>query len=311
MSGIAITAEGLTRDFETIRALDSLDLEVPAGSIFGYLGPNGSGKTTTINMLLGLLEPTAGSARVLGYDTVAEGQHIRTEIGAVLHDPGVYEELTAEENLLFFGRAARMDRVAIEARSRELLETLGLWQRRFERVEGWSRGMRQQLALARALLHRPRLLFLDEPTAGLDVMASTAVRDSLASLAAAEGVTIFLSTHDMTEAERLCATVAVIRAGQLVAVGSPDVLRARQGGPHLDISGRGFSGDLMLRLGAHPQVVAAELEDGHLIIDLREDTSAASLVTLVVQSGAEVEEVRRGQANLEEVFITLMSEVPA
>jgi ABC-2 type transport system ATP-binding protein len=311
MSGIAITAEGLTRDFETTRAVDGLDLEVPTGSIFGYLGPNGSGKTTTINLLLGLLEPTAGSARVLGYDATTDGHQVRAEVGAVLQDPGVYEELTAEENLLFFGRAARMDRVAIESRGRELLGAVGLWQRRYERVEGWSRGMRQQLALARAMLHRPRLLFLDEPTAGLDVMASTAVRESLAALAESEGVTIFLSTHDMSEAERLCASVAVIREGRLVTVGSPNVLRARQGGPHLDITGSGFSGELMMRLQAHPQVVAAELTEGHLVIDLREDTPAASLVTLVVQSGAQVEEVRRGQANLEEVFITLMNEVSA
>ncbi len=311
MSDIAITTEHLTRDFESVRALDDLSLEVPAGSIFGFLGPNGSGKTTTINLLLGLFEPTGGSARVLGYDTVEAGDAIRANTGAVLHDPGVYEELTAEENLQFFGRAARMDRVAIEARSRDLLGNLGLWQRRYERVEGWSRGMRQQLALARAMLHRPRLLFLDEPTAGLDVMASADVRESLAALAESEGVTIFLTTHDMAEAERLCASVAVIRDGRLITVGNPDVLRARHGGPHLDFIGHGFSGELVARLQAHPQVVAAELTEEHLVIDLRDDISAASLVRLVVESGAEVEEVRRGQANLEEVFITLMNEAPS
>ncbi len=310
MSAIAITAENLTRDFGNTHALDDLSLEVPAGSIFGYLGPNGSGKTTTIKLLLGLLEPTSGSARVLGYDTVADGDKIRANTGAVLDDPGVYEELTADENLKFFGRAARMDAEDIESRSHDLLGAVGLWHRRFERVEGWSRGMRQQLALARAILHRPRLLFLDEPTAGLDVIAAASMRDSLATLAASEGVTIFLTTHDMAEAERLCAAVAVIRGGQLVTIGSPRMLRARHSGPHIDIVGRGFSGELVTRLGAHPQVVAAELTRDHLIIDLREDTSAASLVALVVESGAEVEEVRRGQANLEDVFITLMSETP-
>jgi ABC-2 type transport system ATP-binding protein len=311
MPETAISTTGLTRDFESVRALDGLDLEVPAGAIFGYLGPNGSGKTTTINLLLGLLEPTAGSALVLGFDTRDAGDEIRAWTGAVLDDPGVYEELTAEENLHFFGRIARLDRVEIERRSRDLLGDLGLWDRRRDRVEGWSRGMRQKLALARAMVHRPQLLFLDEPTAGLDVMAAGAVRDSLAALARAEGVTIFLTTHDMAEAERLCASVAVIRDGQLVTVGSPDVLRSRTRGPHLDIVGRGFTGELVMRLQAHPQVVSAELTEGRLVIELREDVPASSLVRLVVESGAEVEEVRRGQANLEEVFVTLMRETPS
>ena len=308
MSDTAIVAQGLTRDFETVRALDGLDLDVPAGVIFGYLGPNGSGKTTTINLLLGLLEPSAGSATVLGYDTRDAGDQIRTLTGAVLDDSGVYEELSAEENLRFFGRVARMTTSDIEARSQELLEAMDLWDRRGEKVEGWSRGMRQKLALTRAMLHRPRLLFLDEPTAGLDVMAAAAVRDSLAALAESEGVTIFLTTHDMAEAERLCASVAVIRDGRLITVGSPDMLRSRAGGPHLTILGHGFSGELVTRLQAHPQVVAAELSEARLVIDLREDTSGASLVRLVVESGAQVEEVHRGQANLEEVFVTLMAE---
>lgn len=310
MTTIAFSTDRLTRDFGSIRALDELNMIVPSGVIFGYLGPNGSGKTTTINLLLGLLEPTSGSATVLGWDTREAGDKIRANTGAVLQESGVYEELTAEDNLRFYGRVAKMTPADIEARGRELLGGMQLWDRRHERVEGWSGGMRQQLALARAMLHRPQLLFLDEPTAGLDVMAAAVVRDSLKALAESEGVTIFLTTHDMTEAERLCDSVAVIRSGRLITVGSPALLGARHSGPHLDFVGHGFSGDLVKRLQAHPQVVAAELTDGHLVIDLREDNSAASLVTLVVGSGAQVEEVRRGQANLEEVFMTLMSETP-
>jgi ABC-2 type transport system ATP-binding protein len=241
---------------------------------------------------------------------VRESAEIRAATGAVLDDPGVYEELSAEDNLRFFGRAAGMTRSDIETRSKELLGAMELWDRRHERVEGWSRGMRQKLALARAMLHRPQLLFLDEPTEGLDVMSAAAVRDSLAALAESEGVTIFLTTHDMTEAERLCQSVAVIRAGQLITVGSPALLGARHGEAHLEFIGRGFSGDLVERLQAHPLIAGVEMTDEHLLIDLHEDASAASLVSLVVGSGAEVEEVRRGKANLEEVFMTLMNERP-
>ena len=308
MSTIAFSADRLTRDFGSIRALDELNMIVPSGVIFGYLGPNGSGKTTTINLLLGLLEPSSGSATVLGYDTREDGDQIRANTGAVLDDPGLYEELSAEENLRFFGRAACMTSADIEARSKELLGGMELWERRYERVGGWSRGMRQKLALARAMLHGPKLLFLDEPTAGLDVMAATNVRETLAELAESEGVTIFLTTHDMTEAERLCASVAVIRDGKLITVGSPALLGTRHGDARLEFIGRGFTGDLVTHLQAHPLVADVEMTDERLVIDLREDASAASLVSLVVRSGARVEEVNRSQANLEEVYMTLMHE---
>jgi len=168
--------------------------------------------------------------------------------------------------------------------------------------------MRQRLALARALLHRPRLLFLDEPTEGLDVIAAAAVRDSLAALAETEGVTIFLTTHDMAEAERLCQSVAVIRAGRLITVGSPALLGARHAEARLEFIGRGFRGDLVEQLQRHPLIAGAEMTDERLSLDLHEDASASSLVRLVVQSGAEVEEVRRGKANLEDVFMALMEE---
>ena len=308
MSDLAISTTGLTRDFGTVRALDGLSLEVPSGVVFGYLGPNGSGKTTTINLLLGLLEPTDGSASVLGIDTRDGGDGIRARTGAVLEHPGVYEELTAEENLEFYGQVWRIDRQVFEVRVHELLGTLGLWERRHERVEGWSRGMRQKLALARAMLHQPALLFLDEPTAGLDVMAATAVRDSLAALAASEGVTIFLTTHDMAEAERLCATVAVIRDGRMIAEGSPDDLRARTGAPHLVIIGRGFGEGLMTELRARPEVESVAMVGDHLQVDLRKDADSSPLVGLIVASGAEVQEIRRDRASLEDVFVTLMAE---
>ena len=308
MTETAIRIENLTRDFETVRAVDDLSLEVPSGIIFGFLGPNGAGKTTTINLLLGLLEPTSGRAEVLGFDTRTQADEVRTRTGALLEHPGVYEQLSAEDNLEFYGRVWRMPATERQARIKELLTHTGVWERRKERVGTWSKGMKQKLALARAMLHRPALVFLDEPTAGLDVMAAATVRDDLEALAAREGVTVFLTTHNMAEAERLCAQVAVIREGKLVALGDPDELRARSGGPRLEIVGRGFNENALGLLRARPEVTAAEAHGDHLVIDLREETDTAPLVSLMVSAGVQVEEVRRGKASLEEVFLTLMEE---
>jgi ABC-2 type transport system ATP-binding protein len=308
MTETAIRIENLTRDFETVRAVDDLSLEVPAGIIFGFLGPNGAGKTTTINLLLGLLEPTSGRAEVLGFDTRTQADEVRTRTGALLEHSGVYEQLTAEDNLEFYGRVWRMGAAERQARIKELLTDMGVWDRRKERAGQWSKGMKQKLALARAMLHRPPLVFLDEPTAGLDVVAAVAVREDLENLAAREGVTVFLTTHNMAEAERLCAQVAVIREGRLVAMGHPDELRARAGGPRVEVFGHGFDEAALALLRSRPEVVAVEFQNGHLAIDLREGTETSPLVSLMVGAGVQVEEVRRGKASLEDVFLTLMEE---
>jgi ABC-2 type transport system ATP-binding protein len=308
MTETAIRTEGLTRDFGPVRALDGLSLEVPAGTIFGFLGPNGSGKTTTINLLLGLLEPTGGRAEVLGFDTRTQPDEIRSRTGALLEHPGLYEQLTAEDNLEFYARVWRMPLVDRQARIKELLTHIGAWERRKDRVGTWSRGMKQKLALARALIHRPPLVFLDEPTAGLDVLAAAALREDLAALADQEGVTVFLTTHNMAEAEKLCSRVAVIRQGTLVAIGHPDELRARAGGPQIEIVGRGFSEGVLTLLRARPEVAAVEMQNSHLTIDLRTDTDTAPLVSSLVNAGVQVEEVRRGRASLEDAFLALMEE---
>src|SRR5580698_9015399 len=241
-TGLAIRTRGLTRQFaavraSSVRALDDLTLEVPAGSVFGFLGPNGAGKTTTIRLLLGLIEPTSGSAEVLGFDTRTQGAEIRARTGALLEHSGLYERLSAEDNLRFYGRVAHMPKAQLDQRIQELLTHLGLWDRRGEAVVKWSRGMKQKLAIARPLLHRPGLVFLDEPTAGLDPVAAASLRDDLAALASRQGATIFLTTHNMAEAEKLCSMVAVIRQGKLLAVGSPAQLRARGRGERTEISG--------------------------------------------------------------------------
>lgn len=303
-----IHIEHLSRFFGPVKAVDDLSLEVPAGIVFGFLGPNGAGKTTTIHLLLGLLEPTTGQAWVLGFDTRAQAEAIRAHSGVLLEFAGLYERMSAEDNLDLYGRIYQMPAPARQARIKELLTHLDLWDRRRDQVGTWSRGMKQKLAVARALFHHPALVFLDEPTAGFDPVSAVALRNDLASLVAREGVTVFLNTHNLTEAEKLCAQVAVIRQGKLVTVGAPDELRARTGGPQAEIVGRGFTDQMLVALRGRPEVAHADLHNGHLLIELRGESEVGPLVSLLVQAGAEVEEVRRGKASLEDVFLTLMEE---
>ena len=214
MNPIAIRTSNLCRDFNSVHAVDSISLEIATGTVFGFLGMNGAGKTTTIRLLLGLLEPTGGSAEVLGFDVGTHADDVRQRSGALLENNGRAQRLSAEDNLEFYGRIWRMSKSDRLARIKELLTGIGLYDRRKEAVGQWSRGMKQKLAVARTLFHRPELVFLDEPTAGLDPVAAAALRDDLSSLAAREGVTIFLNTHNLAEAEKLCQRVGVINRGQ-------------------------------------------------------------------------------------------------
>jgi len=308
MTEVAIRTEDLTRDFPAVRAVDGVTLEVPAGTVFGFLGPNGSGKTTTIRLLLGLLEPTAGRAEVLGFDTRTRGDAIRRLSGALLEHSGLYERLSAEDNLEFYARVWRLPPAQRQARIRELLERLGLWDRRRESVGSWSRGMKQKIAIARVLLHRPELVFFDEPTAGLDPVAAAAFRQELATLVRQEGLTVFLTTHNLSEAENLCHQVGVIRKGKLLAVGRPEALRSGAGGLRVQVVGRGFSADVIASLRARPEVADLEKADGRLVISLRDSTGTAALVSLMVNAGVEIEEVTKIRASLEDVFLALMEE---
>ena len=307
MSTPAIQADGLVRDFGKIRALDHLSLEVPAGSVFGFLGPNGAGKTTAIRAFLGLVEPTAGTARVLGFDTRRESDRIRERSGALLEHNGIYEKLTAEENLEFAGRVWHMPRTERRARTRELLEQFGLWDRRTEAAGKWSRGMKQKLAVARAVFHRPPLVFLDEPTAGLDPVASAALREDLASLSSGQGVTIFLTTHNLVEAERLCDLVGVIRQGRLAALGPPASLRP-EGDSLVRITGTNLDDDAAAAVRELPDVENASLRDGGLDVQLAKGSLAAPVVALLVERGAGIDEVRRNRQSLEETFLELVLE---
>ena len=308
MAEMVIRTEGLTRDFQTTRAVDGLSIEVPRSAVFGFLGPNGSGKTTTIRMLLGLLEPTFGKVSVLGFDAASQSDEIRLRSGCLLEYSGLYERLSAEDNLELFGRIWKIPRLDRRVRIQELLQTFGLWERRREAAGVWSRGMKQKLAVARALLHRPPLIFLDEPTAGLDPVAAAALREDLAALARREGVTVFLTTHNLPEAEKLCSRVAVIRRGKLLAEGSPEELRAQKAGHRAQVLGRGFSEQILAMAQARPEIRSARLENGQLLVEMQDHSPMAPLVSMLVGAGAEIEEIRKERASLEDVFLTLMEE---
>ncbi|MEX2284147.1 MAG: ABC transporter ATP-binding protein [Gemmatimonadota bacterium] len=312
LNEIAIRTAALTRVFNSgsgsVVALDGLTLEVARGRIFGFLGPNGAGKTTMVRLLLGLLTPTAGSAQVLGYDAAHDGARIRERAGALLEHDGLYERLTAYDNLEFYARVWRLDRTQRKQRIRELLERFGLWDRRKDAAGTWSRGMKRKLALARALLHKPQLIFLDEPTAGLDPGAAAALRDDLSALVTHERATIFLNTHNLAEAERLCDQIGVIARGRLLAQGAPHELRRQFQGNRIEIAGRAFNHEWEREMGSLPTVEEVEIRDGRVSLQLTAGAPAAPIVRWLVEHGAEIEEIRRTDASLEDVYLQVTSD---
>lgn len=321
-----INTDNLTRDFNTdrprttgnpsedgpkiIRAVDNLNLRIPQGIVFGFLGPNGSGKTTTIRLLLGLLEPTQGKAEVFGLDTRTQAGEIRKRTGALLEHTGLYERLSAEDNLEFYGRVAHMTGTDRHARIKELLVHMGLWERRHETVGPWSRGMKQKLAIARAMMHNPQLIFLDEPTAGLDPIAAAALREDLSRLASSSQVTIFLTTHNLVDAEKLCEQVAVIRSGKMLAAGKPEELRARNGNVQAEIFGTAFTPELLAQVRSRPEVAEIRPENNHLVLQLTAGADMSPIVTQLIQGGAQIEEVRKSKASLEDIFMELVEDQP-
>jgi ABC-2 type transport system ATP-binding protein len=295
-----IRLDGVVKEFDGVRALDGLSLEVRPGAIFGFLGPNGAGKTTTINVLLGLIAADQGTARILGLDTVTQGDQVRAKVGALLDETGLYPQMSCYENLAFYARVWHLDPGRIE----NALAEAGLTERRDDLASTLSRGMSQRLALARARLHDPEILFLDEPTAGLDVMAAREVRQSLRT-AADNGVSIFLTTHNMTEAEELCERVAVIREGRLLAEAEPNALLA-MGGHEVLITGTGLGAAVVEKLLAREDVLSAVASNGRLRLRMSND-DPAGVVAELVRLGASVSEVSRG-SRLEDAFVELMGE---
>jgi len=220
-----IQVQGLTRDYNGTRAVDHISFSVEAGEIFGFLGPNGAGKTTTIKMLTGQLRPTEGSARVAGCDILRERDQLKPQIGVVFEYQNVYERLSARDNLNFMAGLYGVPKSRVQA----VLEQVGLADRARERIKQYSNGMKQRLLIARALLHEPRVLFLDEPTRGLDPGMARDVRRIVRTLADG-GLTVFLTTHYMEEAEQLCRRVAILDQGRIVALDTPENLKAAHGG---------------------------------------------------------------------------------
>ncbi|MFW6193521.1 MAG: ATP-binding cassette domain-containing protein [Gemmatimonadota bacterium] len=300
----AVITRELTCRLGDVRAVDGLSVEVPAGSIFGFLGPNGAGKTTTIRLLLGLLEPTRGGARVLGHDVRHDSAAIRRRAGVVLESHGLSENLPAIDNLEFAGRVWRIPPDERRERSRELLERLGLWERRSEPVGDWSRGMKQRLAYARAVFHRPDIVFLDEPTSGLDPVAAAELRSDLESLAREEGVTVFLTTHNLAEAERVCDEIAVIHRGNLRAAGSPDELRRRLRGHEIEIRATRLESGVVRSLEERTGTEVVSRGDERLRLRLADPEDVPVLIRHLVEAGVELEEVRQAPADLEEVFLS-------
>jgi ABC-2 type transport system ATP-binding protein len=234
MSNNAIEIQQLTRKFGELIALDNISLEIPYGEIFGYLGSNGAGKTTTIRILLGLIAPTSGQVRVLGLNPQTQGDEIRTRSGALLEHTGLYERLTALENLDFYGRIWKLSELFRAQRIQQLMESVHLWDRRNEIIREWSRGMKQKLAVVRTLIHKPQLVFLDEPSSGLDPLAAANLRDDLRNLVDQEKVTVFLTTHHLAEAEQLCNRVAILNNGIILTSGKPREIISRTGKANLE-----------------------------------------------------------------------------
>jgi ABC-2 type transport system ATP-binding protein len=234
-AGPAIVVTALSKSFGAVEAVRSVDFEVAAGEVFGFLGPNGAGKSTTINMLCTLLKPSAGSATVAGHDIVRERDAVRRHIGLVFQDPTLDGYMSAEQNLRMHAELYGVDRALIPARMRQVLEMVGLWERRSAQVLTFSGGMRRRLEIARGLMHSPRVLFLDEPTIGLDPQTRSSIWRYIGELKQNEDITIFMTTHYMDEAE-FCDRIAIMDQGQIVAIDTPTALKAGIGDDRIRIA---------------------------------------------------------------------------
>jgi ABC-2 type transport system ATP-binding protein len=233
-AGTAIAVRDLRKSFGELEAVRGVSFEVAAGEVFGFLGPNGAGKTTTINMLCTLARPSAGSASVAGHDVVAERDEVRRHIGLVFQDPTLDGYLTAEQNLRLHAELYGVERALVAPRMRQVLEMVGLWERRGAQVLTFSGGMRRRLEIARGLMHSPRVLFLDEPTIGLDPQTRSSIWGYIRELQRSEEITIFMTTHYMDEAE-FCARIAIMDNGEIVALDTPEALKEGVGADRIRI----------------------------------------------------------------------------
>ena len=273
----AIEVAGLSRTFNSLRAVDDISFTVNAGEIFGFLGHNGAGKTTSIRMLTGQLRPTAGHAQVAGCDVATERGRLKPLIGVVSENQNLYERMSGRENLAFAGRLYGTGSKRID----EALDQVGLIDRAGDKVQHYSNGMKQRLLIARALLHQPQIVFLDEPTSGLDPVVGRDIRRLVLELAQ-QGVTVFLTTHYMEEADQLCGRVAFISDGRIVALDTPDNLKVAHGQKSLEV----------------------KLDDGQRLTIALDDLDAGARLEKLVTSG-QIRTLHSAEATLEEVFIQI------
>ncbi|HVD49569.1 MAG TPA: ABC transporter ATP-binding protein [Gaiellaceae bacterium] len=319
----AIEAEGLRRTYKThtgtlrrrtkeIEAVRGVDFAIEAGELFGLLGPNGAGKTTTIKMLITLLIPTAGKATVLGLDVVENAREVRKRIGYVFGgERGVYERLSGYDNLRYFAELYGVPPRDQKRRIEELLELVGLKGREHERAEGYSRGMKQRLHVARGLLHDPEVLFLDEPTIGLDPVGARDVRAMFASLTDA-GKTVLLTTHYMFEADALCDRIAVITQGEIVAEGTPEQLkRGVAEGTVVEVEVYGVGDEALARvrgLGGVTAVAVEEREQAQVLVVQTGPGAQLTQAILGCLDGSDVGRISHREPTLEDAYVALVSE---
>lgn len=298
-----IEIEGLTKSYGDVLAVDRLTLRVESGEVFGFLGPNGAGKTTTLRMLSALIGPSSGRAVVAGYLLGTEDTQIRRRVGILTESPGMYDRLSAERNLAFFAELYEVDDVAGQVE--KYLRLLGLWDRRHQEVGGFSKGMRQKLAIARALLHEPDVLFLDEPTSGLDPEAARLVRAFIADLKA-EGRTIFMCTHNLDEADRLCDRIAVFNQ-RLLALDTPRALRRQLYDRKVVFHLASMKAGLEDVLSAQEGVSQVEVVDNKLVVTLDDPEGRnPALIRKLVEAGGEIQFVGEIRRSLEDVYLHLV-----
>jgi ABC-2 type transport system ATP-binding protein len=298
-----VVVQNLSKKFNKFTAVHQLSFEIHSGEVFGLLGPNGAGKTTTVRMLCALIAPTSGTAQVAGFHLGQQDQLIRKNVGILTESPGLYDALSAEENLNFFAKMYEV--VNIQEQVERYLRLLGLWERRFEPVGTFSKGMRQKLAIARAILHEPKILFLDEPTSGLDPEMSRLVRDFIAELKG-EGRTIVLCTHNLDEADRLCDRIAVIKAN-LLALDTPKALRQKLYGRASVFHLKNVDPMLSHQMEQLPFVQSVQTVDKKMVIHLDDpEEHNPELIRLLVGLGAEIQFVGELRRTLEDVYLQLM-----
>jgi len=304
----AIRTTGLTKVYGTKRALDSVDLVVEEGSIFGFLGPNGAGKTTTLRVLTGLARPTSGSVQILGHDVASAGNPVRAQIGVLPDVPGFYEWMTAEEFLRFAGGLFGIGRRVLDERLGVLLDLAGLSDVD-TKIGGYSRGMKQRLGVAQALVNAPRLLLLDEPTSALDPMGRKDVLDMLTSLRGR--TTVFFSTHILADVERVCDTVAILDRGRVVARAPIDELKARYGQQKVVVEVTGGADELTEQIGRQAWVTSVSRgSNGSIEITVTDVGAAQREIPAMIAAGqVGLSRMEAGEMGLEEVFVELVGGV--